>query len=36
MLPSVAFGKSHPDCKGVNPSKNIIEQLNRKLPVGPK
>lgn len=29
-------GFGHPDCKGGNPSKSIIEQLNQKLPVGPK
>ena len=29
-------GFGHPDCKGGSPSKNIIEQLNQKLPVGPK
>jgi uncharacterized protein GlcG (DUF336 family) len=29
-------GFGHPDCKGGKPSKDIIEQLNIKLPVGPK
>jgi len=29
-------GFGHPDCKGGNPSESIIEQLNQKLPVGPK
>ena len=29
-------GFGHPDCKGGKPSKDIIEQLNNKLPVGPK
>ena len=29
-------GFGHPDCKGGNPSKSIIEQLNQKIPVGPK
>lgn len=31
-----ASGFGHPDCKGGKPSKSIIEQLNQKLPVGPK
>ncbi len=29
-------GFGHPDCKGGKPNKDIIEQLNQKLPVGPK
>ena len=29
-------GFGHPDCKGGKPSKSIIEQLNQKIPVGPK
>ena len=28
-------GFGHPDCKGGKPSKDIIQQLNQKLPVGP-
>ena len=31
-----ASGFGHPDCKGGKPSKDIIEQLNQKIPVGPK
>ena len=29
-------GFGHPDCKGGSPSKEIIRQLDQKLPVGPK
>jgi uncharacterized protein GlcG (DUF336 family) len=29
-------GFGHPDCKGGKPSKDIIEKLNKTLPVGPK
>lgn len=29
-------GFGHPDCKGGNPSKSIIQQLNQKIPAGPK
>ncbi len=29
-------GFGHPECKGGKPNKDIIEQLNQKLPVGPK
>jgi uncharacterized protein GlcG (DUF336 family) len=28
-------GFGHPDCKGGSPSKDIIQKLNQKLPVGP-
>jgi uncharacterized protein GlcG (DUF336 family) len=31
-----ASGFGHPECKGGNPSKPIIEQLSKKYPTGPK
>jgi uncharacterized protein GlcG (DUF336 family) len=31
-----ASGFGHPDCKGGRPSKDIIQELEQKLPVGPK